>query len=88
MGGRSSSSGFRISAFYQNRLNQIDAQIRREFITASLIASDSPTVRRKAQAARNRIERLRQQYDQIERIAMQDARGGIGFWRREGRQEP
>lgn len=79
MGGRSSSSGFRISDFYQNRLNQIDAQIRHEQITASLITSDSPSVRRKAQAARDRIDRLQQQYDQIERIARAEARSGSPF---------
>ena len=91
MGKRGGSSGFtsgqttnapatpQISEFYQNRLNQIEAAIRHEQITASLIASDSPSVRRAAQAARDRIERLEQQYDQIERIARQDAQSGIGF---------
>ena len=90
MGGRSGSSGFRaggnnpqtasvqISDYYQARLAQIDAEIRRQQVVASM-SQNSAITRRKVQQARKRITQLSEQYDQIERIAREDALSGIGF---------
>ena len=68
-----------ISEFYQNRLNQIDAAIRHEQITAALIGSSDPYVYKRAKAARRRIARLEADYDALLQIAQRDAQSGIGF---------
>ena len=68
-----------IDEFYRNRLARIEAEIRRQQITASLPLrpGDTAYYRRKVMNARRRIERLQEEYEAIERTARWVARGGI-----------
>lgn len=80
-GGRGGSSGMGGSGFgsysehYQTRLRQIDADIRRHQIAATMDPnSSSAAVRRKIASAQRSIERLRQQYKQVEAAAKRHRR--------------
>ena len=64
--GRGGGSGA-IPAFFQNRLASIDASIQKNKILASLAGSGNASVRKKAQAAQKRIERLRKEYAAVEK---------------------
>lgn len=68
----------KISDYYRRRLDQIDVEIRQQQRLASL-PEDSAITRRKARQARKRLEELHSQYEQIERLALEDAKSGIGF---------
>ena len=68
-----------IDEFYRGRLAAIEAEIRRQQITASLPlrSGDTAYYRRKVMNARRRIEKLHEQYEELERTARWVARGGI-----------
>lgn len=63
------------SEYYQNRLRQIDSEIRQKQMVASLYnPSNSAYVNKKAKNAMRSIERLDKKYSELEKSAIKDAK--------------